>query len=301
MAKARILALILAMVLTTSFLAGCTQIWDGVKNAADPDPVVPPVQAAPLPKPEPEPEPEPIKLVPYTGPIYHVFTHSLIAFPEVAYSPTGGKGSLDRDCITVSEFNRTLEELYKNNYVLIDIRPLYEVSEENGQSVVKDKPVMLPEGNKPLVMSIDDMVYDPKKMGKGMVDKIILDDKGKLATYTRLPNGNELIAYDNEVIPILESFVQEHPDFSFQGARATLALTGWVGILGYRIDADSPNRESEIAAVKPVIEKLKKQGWSFASHGYGHYNANKLTAARFEPECSKLNTELEREVGPTDC
>lgn len=292
MFKAKPYSIILVMILAITAVLGGIRLGPmGKVTETAPDP---PVQAAPVPK------PEPVKLAAYQGPVYHIFFHSLIAFPEIAYSPTGGKGALDRDCITVSEYRRTLEQLYQNGYVLINIHNLYEVVTENGITMVKDKPLLLPEGKKPLVMSIDDMVYDPKKMGDGMVDKIILDERGQLATYTRRPNGDELVAYDNDIIPILEGFVKEHPDFSFQGAKATLALTGWVGVLGYRIQADSPTRDSEIAAVKPVIAKLKQSGWSFASHGYGHYDANKLTAARFAKDVVKWQAEIEPVVGPTD-
>jgi len=247
---------------------------------------------------EPESEPEQPKLVEYNGDIYHIFFHCLIAFPEIAYSP-GVNGALDADCVTVTEFKRCLEELYKTNFVLVAINSTYEVVEENGKQMVKDKKLMLPEGKKPLVMSIDDMVYDPKKIGWGMVDKIILDENGNFATYTRHKNGEEVISYDNEVIPILEKFVEDHPDFSFNGAKATLAVTGWVGILGYRIDRLSENRQSEIEAVKPIVEKLKERGWNFASHGYGHRRSRDISYNLFADDTKKWRNEIESVVGPT--
>jgi hypothetical protein len=245
------------------------------------------------------PETPAIKLVEYAGPIRHIFFHSLIAFPEINFSKAIG-GSFDTDCITVSEFKRTLEELYKNNYILIDIHSTYEVVKEDGREAVKNKKLFIPEGKKPLVMSVDDMVYDPKKMGQGMVDKIILDEAGNFATYTKHRYGNEVISHDNEIIPILEQFVKEHPDFSFNGAKATLAVTGWVGILGYRIDRKSTNRQSEIDAVKPIIEKLKERGWNFASHGYGHRDAAKVSNNLFADDTKKWRNEIEPVIGPTD-
>lgn len=245
-----------------------------------------------------EHEPEQPKLVEYNGDIYHIFFHCLIAFPEIAYSQ-GVNGALDTDCVTVTEFKRCLEELYKNNYILVDINSTFEVVEENGKKVVKDKKLMLPEGKKPLVMSIDDMVYDPKKRGWGMVDKIILDEQGNFATYTKHKNGEEIISYDNEVIPVLEKFVKEHPDFSFNGAKATLAVTGWVGILGYRINRLSENRQSEIEAVKPIVEKLKERGWNFASHGYGHRRSRDISYNLFADDTKKWRNEIESVVGPT--
>ena len=37
-----------------------------------------------------------------------------------------------------------------------------------------------------------------------------------------------------DFVPILEDFIAEHPDFSYQGARAILAVTGHEGVFGYR-------------------------------------------------------------------
>lgn len=243
--------------------------------------------------------PEPIKLWEYNGPIYHIFFHSLIAYPEIAYSKEIN-GAFDEDCITVDEFKRTLEELYKNNFILIDIRSTYESVMENEKQAIKDKKLNLPEGKKPVIISIDDMVYDPLKTGMGMVDKIIIDENGEFATYTKHKNGTEIISQDNEIIPILERFIKEHPDFSFNGAKATLALTGWVGILGYRIDRLSPNRQSEIDAVKPIVEKLKEKGWSFACHGYGHRHSRDISYGLFEDDTNKWIKEIGSIIGPTD-
>ena len=42
-------------------------------------------------------------------------------------------------------------------------------------------------------------------------------------------------AYD--LVPLLDEFIEEHPDFSYRGAKAVLAFTGYNGILGYRTAA----------------------------------------------------------------
>jgi hypothetical protein len=46
-------------------------------------------------------------------------------------------------------------------------------------------------------------------------------------------NGNTVTG-DYDMVPILEKFVAQHPDFSYRGAKAVLALTGYNGLLGYR-------------------------------------------------------------------
>lgn len=35
-------------------------------------------------------------------------------------------------------------------------------------------------------------------------------------------------------MPILNKFVKEHPDFSLNGEKGVVALTGYEGVLGYR-------------------------------------------------------------------
>ena len=45
-----------------------------------------------------------------------------------------------------------------------------------------------------------------------MIDKIVLDNQGNLASYTKIKNVVD-ISYDNEFVPILENFVKLHPDF----------------------------------------------------------------------------------------
>jgi hypothetical protein len=290
--------ILLISIFITVNITGCSLSNNSSVPVDAPTQSPPLVTEPPIPEPLPEVKPEPIKLVEYAGLQYHVFFHSLIAFPEIAYSKVG-QGSLDTDCITPTEFIRILNELYKNNYILIDINSTFEAVEESGQQLVKDKKLMLPEGKKPLIMSVDDMVYDPKKMGLGMVDKIILDKDGNFATCTKHKSGEEVISYDNEIIPILEQFIKEHPDFSFNGAKATLALTGWVGILGYRIDRLSSNRESEIEAVKPIVQKLKERGWNFASHGYGHRHSSQISYNLFKDDTIKWHNEIEPIVGPT--
>lgn len=253
-------------------------------------PTLPPTTEIPSVK----PTPTNVNLVEYTGEIPHIFFHCLIAYPELAYQGVN-KGKLDKDCATVDEFKRCLEELYKNNYVLVDINSTFK---EESNKVVRNK-VMVPEGKKPIIMSIDDVNYDPKKMDWGMVDKIVLDSENNLATYKKFKDGKVDISKEKEVIPILESFIEKHPDFSINNSRATLAFTGWVGVLGYRFDKDSPNKVQELQDAKPVIAKLKEKGWTFGCHGYGHYDASKITDEKFISDTNRWLDEIAPNIGGT--
>ena len=232
----------------------------------------------------------------YTTTVEHLFTHCLIAYPEIAFNKSNPmKNSYNIDCITKNEFNSILASLHKNNYILVDINKTF--TNNNGK-IVKQK-IKVPSGKKPLVLSFDDVNYDTKKMGYGMVDKIILDKNGNLASSTRI-NNTEDISYTNEFIPLLESFINKHPDFSLNGAKATINLTGYDGILGYRTQSKNTiNREQEINAVKPIIKKLKQNGWNFASHSYGHYHMKKISLEQFKNEVDLWKTEVETLIGKT--
>ena len=275
-----------------------------VESSPAPSPV--PVQLpspkplpAPTPAPTPLPTPDPGVLEEYSGPYFHVFFHYLIAFPDIAYSTSYGK-NLDTDCVTPAEFRRALEELYNNGYVLYDINRLFEtVTDEDGAETVRMIPARVPKGKKPLVMSFDDLNYYQKNLGKGTCDRLIIDSRGQFAMQTVMSDGSVRITYDNDVVPMLERFVKEHPDFSPFGDMGTLALTGYDGVLGYRINRDAPGRESEIEAVRPVIEKLRENGWSFASHSYGHRHFQKESLEKILDDTQKWDGEIAAVLGPT--
>ncbi|MBC8543359.1 polysaccharide deacetylase family protein [Bianquea renquensis] len=238
------------------------------------------------------------ELVEYTGPVEHVFTHCLIAFPELCYSSPSMTKSLDTDCVTPHEFALILENLYEKGYILIDINLLLDESGE-GDRVAK---LMLPKGKKPLVLSVDDVVYDARKMHTGMVDKLVVDDRGRVLSYTKTAAGDEIYSYENEVFPIVDSFVREHPDFSFQGARGTLCLTGFQGIFGYRTQTGAPegtDREAEKEGALQVVAALKEEGWNFASHGYGHYHMDQIEYSKVEYDTASWQAEVASLVGPT--
>lgn len=236
-------------------------------------------------------------LVKYSGEVRHVFTHCLLADPALALSPTNPMSKdYARDCITKDEFKKILQHLHKNNHVLISPHALFEVK----NSQVVRKTLYLPKGKKPLIFSFDDVNYDHKKMGKGMVDKLVLDKNGEIASQT-MKNNKSTTSRDNEFVPILNSFIEQHPDFSHEGARGVLCLTGYDGILGYRTQAkNTKNRESEIEACKKVVNKLKEDGWEFACHSFGHYHMKKIDVHKFEQELKLWNEEVVPLIGKTD-
>ena len=83
-------------------------------------------------------------------------------------------------------------------------------------------------------MSIDDLNYYPYMKENGMNHKLVLDRDGNVAAFLISPEGKEIIAYDTEIVPILDEFVAEHPDFSYKGANGIIDLTGFNWVLGYQ-------------------------------------------------------------------
>lgn len=301
----------LTAVLLAMLLAGCAGT---AEPTATPTPSSNPISTptatpAPIPTPESTPEstmeptPDPeleLEYELYYGEVPHIFTHCLIAYPE--YKDGSGKMRYDSDCINVTEFKNLLNELYANGYSLVDIYDIYQV-DADGRLAMKEA-VEVPVGRKPVVFSIDDVVYDYDKRGNGMVDLLTLDEDGNLVSGTYLPDGSLDYSYDREVFPILESFLAEHPDFSSHGARVTLCMTGFAGVFGFRTEvSDRPgdrpgDRQAEIAQATAVACRLKELGYSFASHSYGHFNHEKHSEASLRRDLQAFEDEVVPIIGP---
>jgi peptidoglycan/xylan/chitin deacetylase (PgdA/CDA1 family) len=265
-----------------------------------PTPTVKPSDPTPVPtQTEEEKTPSNIKLVEYTGKVTHIFFHPLLAYPEMAFDGDSMSKGFDDWFVTVSEFNKIIDSLYNKNYILVDINSLYDIKTENNITTVTKKKLMIPENKKPLILSIDDMNYYKYMIGNGTVSKLILDSEGRITTYSKDSKGKDVISYDNEIVPILDYFVKNHPDFSLNGAKGTIAVTGYEGVLGYRTDFDTKNNASERAEALKVITKLKETGWNFACHGYGHLDVNKHPYDNIKRDTLKWKKEVESLIGPT--
>lgn len=200
------------------------------------------------------------ELVKYDGPFYHVFFHSLIVYPELAFDGDYMHEGYDMWMTTVSEFKNMLPQLYDRGFIL------YSMSD-----IKKDKDVMLPPGKKPLIISIDDVCYYDYMKNDGFAEKLIINDEGEVACQVRTPEGETIITYDGDVMPILDQFVKEHPDFSYRGAKGVVAVTGYEGALGYRItDLEGQELAEAQNTVKEIADVMKQNGWLFACHSYTH-------------------------------
>ena len=311
-----ILLLILSLLLSVA-LASCKN-----KDEEDPDPVDEPPAEDVEPEPEePEPEPEPEgyvytyyewpeeELVPYNGIVEHLFFHQVIAYPEQAFHSDNIKG-FDDWMVTISELNKILDSLYERGYILVNMNDVWsEYTNADGQQRMQKNTLMLPAGRKPLVISIDDTNYYESYIGRGFMEKLIIGDDGEIWAYGHDPQGNEVISQDLDIITIFDKFIKEHPDFTMNGAKACLSLTGYEGIFGYRTNTDShgltPEQEAhrleEIEAVKPIVEQLKATGWYFGCHTWGHIrlDSSRFDAAAVGRDLDRWFSDVGDIVGPT--
>ena len=244
----------------------------------------------------------------WDGVVEHLFFHPVVAYPELAFDGDSQSNGIDDYMVTVDEYNKILESVYKNGYVLVDIGDVWsETTGEDGQSKMVKNTLYLPEGKKPLILSYDDTNYYPYMLENGFTYKLILGDDGKIWSWGKDPAGNEVVSRDLDAITILDKFVEEHPDFSPFGAKGSLSLTGYCGILGYRTQTEKEdqsaeheaNRQREREAVKPIIAELKRTGWTFGSHTWGHINLAKKPLETVQTDTQKWLDEVGSLVGPT--
>ncbi|PLT31643.1 polysaccharide deacetylase family protein [Peribacillus deserti] len=278
-----------------------------VKKTEDTDKPGKPESNKPLPSTTPVPNPVTPPAIPqdelviYNGPIEHIFFHPLIIDPKLAFDGDAMSKGYDDYFVTVKEFNKMIESLYLKNFILIKMSDLFQEQMINGKVTLTKKELKLPVNKKPLIFSIDDLNYYQYMRENGNAHKLLIDEDGELATYYKDIKGAETISREQEIVPILNSFVKEHPDFSFNGAKGILALTGYEGILGYRThELSSTNFSQEKAEAIRVVKKLKKDGWEFASHGYGHLDTKAISIGTLRVDTERWKKEVEALIGKTN-
>lgn len=244
--------------------------------------------------------------------ITHVFFHSLIVDTSLAFDGDADSKGYNSVMTTVSEFKGMLDEMYKRGYVLVRIHDVaYQEPDENGNMKFVYGKIMLPEGKKPFVMSQDDLCYYDYMHDDGFATKMIIGEDGKPISEMAMADGTvKTGSYD--LVPILEDFIQQHPDFSYKGARAILAFTGYQGILGYRTApsySSSPTYEDDRKMAAKVAQCLRDNGWELASHSWGHIKLGvaaypkegfAVSDERFQTDTDKWEAEVEPLTGPTD-
>lgn len=219
--------------------------------------------------------------------VAHLFFHSLSINPSLSFrSDNDSMHDFESWFVTVDEFHKILERLYKRNYVLVDV---YEAMRGD---------FTLPEGKKPLILSFDDINYYQYMEGYGFATRMVLTSDGHIANVCKDAQGNEYISRNADSMAILETFLESHPDFSHHEARGIIGLTGYEGVLGYR----NPKESAE--QLLPLVAELKRRGWRFASHSWGHhhraYSNEPIDIAKGRKDIDRWFEDVEPYIGKTD-
>lgn len=237
--------------------------------------------------------------------ITHVFFHSLVMDTSKAFDGDHDSFGYNQVMTTAGEFEKILQSMYDKGFVLVRLHDMaYETADENGNMIMKPGSILLPEGKIPFVMSQDDVCYYPYMADDGFATRMIIGEDGKPTCEMRIDKDTTLVgSYD--LVPLLEDFIQKHPDFSYKGARAVIAFTGYEGILGYRTAekyADDPNYdyEQERQEAAKVAQCLRDNGWELASHSWGHLNMGTIEWERFAADTDNWEAQVETLIGPTD-
>ena len=174
--------------------------------------------------------------------VTHVFYHILIKDPSKAFDGDYKEADYNQVMTTIDEFNKITQTMYDKGYVMVSIKDMAK-ADDNGN--ITEGEILLPPGKTPFVLSQDDVCYYHYMDGDGYATKLIVDDKGKIRNEYVEDDGSVSVG-DYDMVPLIDRFVEKHPDFSYRGAKGILALTGYNGILGYRTDESYETRPADL-------------------------------------------------------
>lgn len=230
----------------------------------------------------------------------HLFVHSLVVDPKRAFDGDDMAQGYDDYMVTVDEFTKTLKSLHQRNYVMVDPHSIARVGSDG---TMRYRDLRLPKGKKPFVLSIDDVNYYEYMSGDGFADRLVLDENDRVRTEYTDASGKKRVGAD-DVVPIVDDFVDKNPGFSHDGAKGVLALTGYEGSLGYdtsrRAGVKGAKLKREQAKARKVADALKEDGWIFASHTWSHMTMTGASLAEVKQDQERWSAEVEPITGPTD-
>ena len=248
--------------------------------------------------------------------VTHVFYHTLIKDTSKAFDGDYKEADYNQVMTTIDEFNKITQTMYDKGYVMVSIKDMATVNDDGTMSAGE---ILLPEGKIPFVLSQDDVCYYHYMDGDGFASKLIVDDAGKIRNEYIEDDGSVSVG-DYDVVPLIDRFVEEHPDFSYRGAKGIVALTGYNGILGYRTDESYETRPDDLDENKvewlnnhpdfnlqterdgatKVADAMKAEGWLFASHTWGHQNVGQISLEKLQEDTEKFKANVDPLIGGTD-
>lgn len=241
----------------------------------------------------------------------------LIADSQRAFNDDVYGSSYKNNFVTTTEFTKILNQLYDNGYILVRFSDFFTTGvTEIGETVYVSKSLYLPAGKKPLILTQTNVNYNnymvdsdddlmPDKGADGFANKLIIGNDGKLINEYIDAQGNSLTGqYD--LVPILDSFIEAHPDFSYRGAKAVLAVTGYDGLFGYRtypgIDNDFGTEyfNNQVMGATQIVSALREDGYEIACYTYENVPYGSSGTAEIKADLKKWQEEVEPILGKTD-
>lgn len=252
--------------------------------------------------------------------ITHVFFHTMIRDTEKAFDGDSKEGGYNQVMTTMSEFAAIIESMYEKGYVMVSLHDMCTV---NADGSVSRGEILLPPGKIPFVLSQDDVSYYHYMDGDGFAQKLIVDENGEVKN-TYIEDDGSISVGDYDMVPWIDTFVKEHPDFSYHGHKGIIALTGYEGVLGYRTDEvyrtkeasrvteyqqkffnENPNFDeaawqNEVDEARKVANAMKENGWEFASHTWGHIAPQNVGLEAVQRDTQRWLDNVAAVVGETD-
>lgn len=208
--------------------------------------------------------------------------NKLIANSPLAFNENTNKENLDKLYLTSKEFSNLLEELYLNDYILIN---LYDYIDYENENITK-KDLYLPPNKKPLILIFNNINYNT--CDSCFIEKFIIDANNNIMCFNSKEVEKNQVSSTTDFIPILESFVEKNKDFSYKNAKCVITFNKESGILGYDINKTNPNYNQETLNLKKLATTLKEKGYIF---GYSILS-NLQEAEDIEKELSYLTYEV---------
>ena len=222
--------------------------------------------------------------------------HVLIADPAKAFTDESLGKKYNQNFVTTDEFEKILQQLYEKDYVLVGLEDVVFSTTADGKTTYSANTIYLPDGKKPIMIT-ETMVnyYGYMVESGGFASKLVLDDKGNV-TAEMVDASGKTVRGNYDLVPILNAFIEEHPDFSYKGARAILAVSGYEGVFGYR----TKNGGEEAESAQKVIEALRKDGYTIACYSYADINYSKASATEIQADLQKWSAEITPILGNVD-
>jgi hypothetical protein len=247
--------------------------------------------------------------------ITHVFFHTLIKDNAKAFDGDSDQDGYNQYMTTISEFSKIIQSMYDKGYVMVSPHDMATVNSDGSMSRGS---ILLPPGKIPFVLSQDDVSYYHYMMDDGFASRLIVDENGDIRTEYVEDDGSVSVG-DYDMVPLIDRFLEEHPDFSYHGRRGILAMTGYNGVLGYRTDIayktgenlqdnqkefldENPDfdYDEEVAQATAVAEAMKAEGWEFASHTWGHKNVASSSLEELQADNDRWMSYVAPILGNTD-